>query len=70
MRLMNLTLGKRFYPFGADTRRNIEFRAEMYNISNTPTFGNPNVTADSSTFGHITSASNSRTMQLALKAYF
>jgi hypothetical protein len=70
MRLMNLTLGKRFYPFGSDARRNIEFRAEMYNVSNTPTFGNPNVTADSSTFGHITSASNSRTMQLALKAYF
>jgi hypothetical protein len=69
MRLMNLTLGKHFYPF-RDERRNLEFRAEVYNISNTPTFGNPNVTADSSTFGRITSASNSRTMQLALKAYF
>jgi hypothetical protein len=70
MRLMNLTLGKRFYLFGSDERRNLEFRAEMYNISNTPTFGNPNVTADSAQFGQITSASNSRTMQLGLKLYF
>ena len=69
MSILNIDLSKRFYGFGNETR-NLEFRAEAYNLFNTPTFGNPNVTADSAQFGHITSASNSRTMQLALKFYF
>jgi hypothetical protein len=66
---VNLNLAKHFYNFGKETR-NLEFRFEFYNIFNTPNFAAPNMTVDSATAGRITSATNSRTMQLALKFYF
>jgi hypothetical protein len=69
MEIINVDLTKRFYGFGNDTR-NLEFRAEAYNLMNSPVYGNPNVTADAATFGRITAATVSRTMQLALKFYF
>ena len=66
---VNLNLAKQFHNFGKETRH-LEFRFEFYNIFNTPNFAAPNMTTDSATAGRITSASNSRTIQLALKFYF
>jgi len=65
----DLSVAKRFYGFGGE-RRYLLFRADAFNVSNTPAYGSPNTTLGSSTFGRITSASNSRTMQLALKFYY
>jgi hypothetical protein len=49
----------------------IQFRAEAFNFTNSPTWNGPGTTVTSpSTFGIITSASGNRTMQLALKLYF
>ena len=48
----------------------LEFRWEAFNSWNTPQLGNPNTTLGNSNFGKITSASGSRSMQLALKYAF
>ena len=55
----------------------VEFRAEAFNVTNTPQFNNPNVSIGFSGVGKITSAGNpqvyqrtSRQIQLALKLYF
>jgi hypothetical protein len=49
----------------------VQFRAEFYNLTNTPQFANPNTTVTSATFGSITStALNPRLVQLALKYVF
>jgi Carboxypeptidase regulatory-like domain/TonB dependent receptor/TonB-dependent Receptor Plug Domain len=37
----------------------LEFRAEAFNVSNTPSFANPSGNASSGTFGHITSTAGS-----------
>ncbi len=44
-----------FRKFLITERLNIEFRAESFNLSNTPHFANPNNNANSSAFGRITS---------------
>jgi hypothetical protein len=69
MQSVNTSFAKRFYGFGNEVR-NLEFRGEIYNLFNTPHFGNPNMVVDSATAGKITSASNARAMQMALKFYF
>lgn len=47
------------------------FRAEMFNITNTPQFGNPGATLGTGTFGVVTgTASDNRQVQLALKYSF
>lgn len=54
-------------------RFKFQFRAESFNLFNTPTFGNPNGNIDSGAFGTITGfAANSspRNIQLGLKLYF
>jgi hypothetical protein len=49
----------------------MQFRAESYNIANRPLFEAPNLTPTSSTFGYITSTTNSpRAIQLALRLTF
>jgi hypothetical protein len=55
----------------------LQFRAEVFNILNTPQFNNPNASIGSSTAGTITGAGNpplfqrtSREIQLALKLYW
>lgn len=55
----------------------LEFRAEAFNVTNTPQFNNPNASIGFSGVGKITSAGNpqvyqrtSRQIQLALKLYF
>ncbi len=49
---MDLSL---FRIFKLAERFNLEFRAESFNLSNTPHSANPNCNANSSTFGRTTS---------------
>ena len=54
-------------------RIKLQFRAEAFNFTNTPTFGNPAGNIDAGNFGTVTGlAANSgaRAFQLALKLYF
>jgi hypothetical protein len=54
-------------------RYKLQFRAESFNFTNTPTFGNPAANIDAGNFGTVTGfAANSRPreFQLALKLYF
>ena len=48
---MDLSL---FRTFKLTERFNLQFRAEAFNVSNTPHFGNPNGNVNSSNFGKIT----------------
>ena len=48
----------------------VDFRAEFFNLTNTPPLGAPNVTAGSAAFGTITSAGDPRVIQMALKLNF
>jgi hypothetical protein len=59
-----------FRTFDIKERFKLQYRAEFYNLTNTPTFGSPSGVFTSSAFGTITSASNSRTIQMALKLTF
>lgn len=49
---------------------NIEFRTEIFNITNTPPLGNPNVVLGTAGFGSITSAGDPRVIQFGLKLNF
>jgi hypothetical protein len=51
-------------------RVSADFRAEFFNLTNTPPLGSPNVVAGSGGFGSITSAGDPRVVQLALKLNF
>jgi len=51
-------------------RLSVDFRAEIFNLTNTPPLAAPNVTVGSSAFDTITSAGDPRVMQLALKFNF
>jgi hypothetical protein len=64
-----MTFGKKFL---ITEKSNLEFRAEMQNVTNSPSFGFPTATFTSSTFGRIrdTVVSSSRHMQLSLKFNF
>ena len=60
-----------FKRFHATERATFEFRAEAFNATNHPIWGNPGLdVTNSSSFGVITSKSGSRVMQLALKMLF
>jgi hypothetical protein len=48
----------------------LEFRAEVFNLTNTPPFGAPNMVLGTPGFGAITSAGDPRVSQLALKLHF
>jgi hypothetical protein len=51
-------------------RMNLEFRAEVFNFTNTPPLGAPAVVQGAAGFGSITSAGDPRVIQLALKLNF
>jgi hypothetical protein len=55
---------------GIGERVSVDFRAEIFNLTNTPPLASPNVTLGSSAFGSITSAGDPRVIQLALKFNF
>ncbi len=63
----DFTLAKNF-PIGGS--RYIQFRTELFNAFNHPSFGPPNIMRDSSGFGQILSAGNARIIQFGLKFYF
>jgi hypothetical protein len=68
LRNLDMTLSK---YFNVTERFRFQFRAEAYNLTNTPYFAQPNVTVGTGTFGRITAVSNNaRQMQMALKFYF
>jgi hypothetical protein len=56
--------------FNLSERMHVQFRWEAYNASNTPRWGNPDISFGSGTFGLVTSASSRRIMQLGLKLYW
>jgi hypothetical protein len=64
---VDLTLKKTF--FFTEVHR-LEFRTEFYNMFNTPPFGIPNRSVNSSLFGRITSAGDAREIQMALRYSF
>ncbi len=67
-RNIDFTLSK---YFNFTERFRAQFRAEAYNLTNTPYFANPNVQNGAGTFGRVTNVSNSsRQMQVALKLMF
>ncbi len=51
-------------------RTTLELRAEVFNLLNTPAFGNPNGVVGSASFGSITTAGDPRVVQLAVKYAF
>jgi hypothetical protein len=63
----DLVVIKRVF-FGEST--NLEFRAEAFNVTNTPPLGAPNVVLASPGFGSITSAGDPRVIQFGLKFNF
>jgi outer membrane receptor protein involved in Fe transport len=72
----DMSLFKEFY-FSSEQARRLEFRAECFNVSNTPQFNNPNATIGTLAAGTINGAGaplsfqrTSREIQLALKLYF
>jgi hypothetical protein len=74
-KVVDLSVFKRF-RLGKETRQ-LEYRAEFFNISNTPQFNNPNASIGSPAAGRIDSAGEktffqrtSRQIQMALKLYF
>ena len=65
----DLILMKTFKPI---ERASLQFRAEAFNISNTPQYGRANTSVGSTTFGVITGTTNvgPRNIQLALRLQF
>jgi hypothetical protein len=74
---LNLSIGKHFK---FSERFDLELRAETFNVTNTPQFGNPNGSLTSSTFGAVTGTVGSgtgvngtgggRALQLGVRANF
>ena len=63
----DLMVGK---TFRITERFNLEFRAEAFNVTNTPPLNDPNGSFGSAAFGTITSAGNPRDFEFALKLHF
>lgn len=56
-----------FRVFPARERAKLEFRAEFYNLTKSPIFGNPSGDVNSGSFGTITSAGGERQIQFGLR---
>ena len=63
----DLMLGK---TFRVSEKMNLELRAEVFNVSNTPPLSDPNGTLGSPAFATITSAGNPRLFEFAAKLHF
>jgi Carboxypeptidase regulatory-like domain len=59
-----------FKNFSLRESMNLQFRAETFNLLNTPHYGDPNASRNSGSFGSITSASGQRIMQFAVKLIY
>jgi hypothetical protein len=59
-----------FKNFPIRERLKLQFRFETFGLFNRTNFGNPNATINTSSFGSITGASGSRTIQLGGKLQF
>ena len=59
-----------FRNFRFGEHRNLQFRGECFNITNTPHFNNPVAAFENPSFGHVTSAFGERRIQLGLKLEF
>ncbi len=66
-RNLDIALIKRA-PFGDG--RSFEFRAEVFNLTNTPPLGAPNTVVGSAGFGSVTSAGDPRVIQFGVKLNF
>lgn len=68
---IDLALSKSFgIPFKMTEGARLQFRAESFNLANRVNFSNPNATISSKSAGTITSASDPRILQFALKYIF
>lgn len=56
--------------FRITERVSTEFRAEAFNVTNTPPLGNPNGSFGNAAFGSITAALDPRVFELVLKVHF
>jgi hypothetical protein len=63
----DLMLGK---TFRITERFSTEFRAEVFNLTNTPPLADPNGSFGAAAFGTITSAGNPRVFEFALKVHY
>nr|MBA3442871.1 hypothetical protein [Pyrinomonadaceae bacterium] len=59
-----------FRNFKFKERYEVEFRTELYNLTNTPHWNNPQGNVNSGQFGQITSAFGEREVQFALRFLF
>jgi hypothetical protein len=59
-----------FKSFSLPETMTLQFRAESFNLLNTPHYDNPNASRNSGSFGAITSAGGLRIMQFALKIIY
>jgi hypothetical protein len=53
-----------------DGARTLEWRAEVFNATNTPPWGAPNTVVGAAAFGTITTAGDPRVVQIAVKFFF
>jgi hypothetical protein len=64
---VELMIGK---TFAITERMRTEFRAEAFNLTNTPPLGNPSGSFGTAAFGSIASAGDPRVFELVLKLHF
>ncbi len=63
----DLMIGK---TFNLTERLRLEFRAEAFNVSNTPALNDPNGSFGNAAFGSITSAGNPRSFEFVVKLHY